>query len=68
MDTALTVNSLLGHPGDARLLILNVDDFGMCHAMNEAALRMFREGVATSTTLIPAFEISGARRERPFAQ
>jgi len=52
VDTALTVNSLLGHPGDARLLILNVDDFGMCHAMNEAALRMFREGVATSTTLM----------------
>jgi predicted glycoside hydrolase/deacetylase ChbG (UPF0249 family) len=52
VDTARTVNSLLGYPPDARLLILNVDDFGMCHSMNVAALRMFREGVATSTTLM----------------
>jgi hypothetical protein len=26
-------NCLLGYPVDARLLILNADDFGMCHAI-----------------------------------
>jgi predicted glycoside hydrolase/deacetylase ChbG (UPF0249 family) len=45
-------NWLLGYPDDARLLIINADDFGMCHASNEATLRALREGVATSTTLM----------------
>lgn len=52
MDPNRTVNALLGHPPDARLLILNVDDFGMCHSMNLAAMKMLREGIATSTTLM----------------
>ena len=29
-------NRLLGYPADARLLIINADDFGMCHAVSEA--------------------------------
>ncbi len=29
-------NHLLGYPEDARLLILNADDFGMCNSTNEA--------------------------------
>jgi len=29
-------NQLLGYPDDARLLIFNADDFGMCHAVNKA--------------------------------
>ncbi len=45
-------NELLGYPADARLLILNADDFGMCHAVNEAVLRTLREGLACSTTLM----------------
>lgn len=28
-------NRLLGYPLDARLLIINADDFGMCNAVNE---------------------------------
>jgi predicted glycoside hydrolase/deacetylase ChbG (UPF0249 family) len=45
-------NALLGYPDDARLLIVNADDFGMCGAVNEATIRAFAEGVVRSTTLM----------------
>jgi predicted glycoside hydrolase/deacetylase ChbG (UPF0249 family) len=45
-------NNLLGYPDDARLLIINADDFGRSHASNEATLRTLKEGVVTSTTLM----------------
>ena len=45
-------NRLLGLPDDARLLIINADDFGMCHAVNEATLSALKVGVVSSTTLI----------------
>lgn len=45
-------NALLGYPADARLLIINADDFGMCHAVNEAILRAVTSGVVTSTTVM----------------
>jgi predicted glycoside hydrolase/deacetylase ChbG (UPF0249 family) len=45
-------NLLLGYPADARLLIINADDFGMCHAVNEATLRTLKDGVVTSTSLM----------------
>jgi predicted glycoside hydrolase/deacetylase ChbG (UPF0249 family) len=45
-------NRLLGYPADARLLIVNADDFGMCHAVNEAVVRAFQNGVLQSTTLM----------------
>ena len=45
-------NRLLGFPVDARLLIINADDFGMCHAINEAIFRALEEGVLRSTTLM----------------
>lgn len=43
---------LLGYPDDARLLIVNADDFGMCHAINDAILRTLKEGVVSSTTMM----------------
>ena len=43
---------LLGYPIDARLLIINADDFGMCHAVNEAIFRALQNGVLRSTTLM----------------
>jgi len=52
MDTDRDITALLGYPPHSRLLILNVDDFGMCHSMNMAAMKMLRSGVATSTTLM----------------
>ena len=45
-------NRLLGYPDDARLLIINADDFGMCHAANAAITRSLTAGVVTSTALM----------------
>ena len=45
-------NRLLGYPADARLLIINADDFGMCHAINAAVIAALAQGVLTSTTLM----------------
>ena len=45
-------NRLLGYPLDARLLIINADDFGMCNAVNEAIFRTLKEGVVRSTSLM----------------
>ena len=45
-------NALLGYPLDARLLIINADDFGMCHAINEAVFQALKKGVLRSTTLM----------------
>ncbi|HEY7034300.1 MAG TPA: polysaccharide deacetylase family protein [Thermomicrobiales bacterium] len=45
-------NELLGYPPDARLLILNADDFGVYHAANAAILRALTEGVVRSTTVM----------------
>lgn len=52
MQSNYQTNELLGYPPDARLLILNTDDFGMCHSINEAVIRTIREGAATSCTLM----------------
>ena len=45
-------NRLLGYPPDARLLILNADDFGMCHATNAGIIRALMAGVVQSTSLM----------------
>ncbi len=45
-------NRLLGYPAEARLLMINADDFGMCHAVNEAIIHTLQEGVVSSTTLM----------------
>lgn len=45
-------NELLSYPPDARLLILNTDDFGMCHSINEAVIQALRQGAASSCTLM----------------
>ena len=45
-------NRFLGYPDDARLLIINADDFGRSHASNEATLRALTDGVVSSTTLM----------------
>ena len=45
-------NSLLGYPADARLLFVNADDFGMCHAVNEAIIRSLAEGIVGSCSVM----------------
>jgi predicted glycoside hydrolase/deacetylase ChbG (UPF0249 family) len=49
----------LGYAPDARVLILNADDFGMCHDQNEGVMTGLKEGVFTSSTILvtcPWFE------------
>ncbi len=43
---------LLGYPVDARLLIINADDFGMCHSINVATVEAMRNGIVTTTSLM----------------
>lgn len=50
--THFRANELLGYPADARLLIINCDDFGVYHAVNAAILQSLTEGMATSTTVM----------------
>ncbi|MBP8947378.1 MAG: ChbG/HpnK family deacetylase, partial [Candidatus Promineofilum sp.] len=45
-------NRLLGYPDDARLLIINADDFGLCQAVNEAVMAALPAGLLRSTTLM----------------
>jgi hypothetical protein len=45
-------NRLLGYPADARLLLINADDLGMCHAVNDAIMRSLRDGVVTSCSIM----------------
>jgi predicted glycoside hydrolase/deacetylase ChbG (UPF0249 family) len=42
----------LGYPDDARLLLVNADDFGMYSAINEAVVRAFKEGIVCSASLM----------------
>ncbi len=53
--TVVVVTSLaerLGHPPDARLLIVNCDDLGSTFAANVGVYESLRHGVATSATLM----------------
>jgi len=45
-------NRLLGYPPEARLLIINADDLGMCQAVNAAIFGTLLEGLARSTSLM----------------
>lgn len=45
-------NGLLGYPDDARLLIVNADDFGMSASVNQAVLAAVTRGLATSASLM----------------
>jgi predicted glycoside hydrolase/deacetylase ChbG (UPF0249 family) len=47
-----TLAARLGHDDDAKLLIVNCDDLGMCHSANEGVYSALRDGIATSATLM----------------
>jgi chitin disaccharide deacetylase len=45
----------LGHPPDAKLVIISCDDLGSCHAANVGVYAALRDGVATcASIMIPA--------------
>lgn len=56
----------LGHPPGTRLLIVNCDELGLCHASNIGVYEALRDGVATSASLmVPApWARDGASRYR----
>jgi predicted glycoside hydrolase/deacetylase ChbG (UPF0249 family) len=47
-----TLAERLGYGPDARLLIVNCDDLGACHAANIGVYEALREGIATSASLM----------------
>ena len=50
-----SLNEALGHPDDAKLVVLSCDDLGAFHASNEGVLQAMRKGVATCASLmVPA--------------
>jgi predicted glycoside hydrolase/deacetylase ChbG (UPF0249 family) len=49
---ATNANGLLGYPDDARLLLVNADDFGMSRSVNQAVLAAVTHGVARSASLM----------------
>jgi predicted glycoside hydrolase/deacetylase ChbG (UPF0249 family) len=54
-DTVTGVTTLaerLGYAADARLVIINSDDLGLCHAANTGIYESLRQGVCTSATLM----------------
>jgi predicted glycoside hydrolase/deacetylase ChbG (UPF0249 family) len=49
----------LGYAADARVMIINADDFGMCHDQNEGVMQGLTRGLFTSSTILvtcPWFE------------
>lgn len=66
-------NRLLGYPADARLLIINADDLGMCHSVNTAIFAALQNGIVCSATLmvpcpwaLHAMQFLAAHPEIPF--
>jgi predicted glycoside hydrolase/deacetylase ChbG (UPF0249 family) len=54
-DSTPTLAERLGHPPDARLVIISCDDLGLCHAADVGVYRAMREGAATCASLmVPA--------------
>ena len=52
MPAAAKANHILGYPLDARLLIVNADDFGACFAQNLGTIRSIDEGLVRSCSLM----------------
>ena len=59
-----TLAERLGHEPSDRILIINCDDLGFCHAANEGVFHALRHGAATSASLmVPAPWARGAAAE-----
>ncbi len=61
----------LGYPADAKLLVVNGDDAGLCHSANEAVFQGQEKGMITSSTVMvpaPGFaEVAEYARNHPTA-
>ena len=42
----------LGHPKDAKLLIVHADDLGVAHSVNDASIEAFEKGGITSASIM----------------
>ncbi len=47
-----SIQEQLGHPRDARLLIIHADDLGMSHSVNRATFEAFENGWITSASIL----------------
>jgi len=47
-----TVSERLGHPPDARLLVVHADDFGMSHSVNRATIQALEHRWVTSSSIM----------------
>lgn len=68
--TSPTLIERLGHPEGTRAIILNADDFGMCHAANTAITELLAAGhLDSATVMLPcawapeALAFAAARRD-----
>lgn len=52
MTAVSTLAERLGHPPEARLLLVNCDDLGSTHSANVGVYECLRQGLATSATLM----------------
>jgi chitin disaccharide deacetylase len=52
ITTQQTLAELLGYPAGSRLLILNSDDYGMCHAENLGTEKVIEYGLIKSATIM----------------
>ena len=48
----MNTNELLGYPKNVRLLIVNIDDFGLCYTVNQCAIQLLEKGAACSCTIM----------------
>ncbi len=51
-DDTTTIAERLGHPRDARLLILHADDLGVAHSVNAASLEALDAGAISSASVM----------------
>jgi len=52
VTSVTTLAERLGHSPDSRLVIINSDDLGLCHAANTGTYESLRQGLCTSATLM----------------